>query len=407
MRIRKGAGGVAVTMLMMCAGWAGAEDLSLTPKYMDDAPARKPLMGLLDRAGLANSLDAANINIFGFVEGSYTYNFNDPAGEINVGRVFDFENDKVLLNQLDLTVERTVDVTKGKWDLGGRMEWIYGADAGLIHSNGLFDWYDGSRSPENQFDLNQAYLDLAIPVGNGLRLRGGKFVTLMGQETINPTTNALYSHSYLFGFAIPFTHTGVMGTYALNDNWTVEGGFFRGWEQSAEDNNDSLSFHAKVAYTSTDKTWGAILQAVTGPERADSNSDYRTVIDAILTLTPDPNGPWTFAVNGDYGWEASVPGIGDSQWYGVAGYAGYKVNSMFTVNGRGEWFNDEDGARGLGTTVYEATLGLAITPFPNDALGSNLKIRPEIRYDYAQDDLFNGGADRDQVTVGIDAYFTY
>ena len=61
--------------------------------------------------------------------------------------------------------------------------------------------------------------------------RLGKFVTLLGQEAINPTGNALYSHSYLFGFAIPFTQTGVLVTYALNDKFTIDAGITRGWNQ--------------------------------------------------------------------------------------------------------------------------------------------------------------------------------
>ena len=56
-------------------------------------------------------------------------------------------------------------------------------------------------------------------------------MTLLGQEVINPTGNALYSHSYLFGDAIPFTQTGVLVSYTLTDAITVEGGVTRGWNQ--------------------------------------------------------------------------------------------------------------------------------------------------------------------------------
>jgi hypothetical protein len=118
--------------------------------------ARRPLMGLLDKAGVAGPLDDAGINIFGHVEASTSYNMQ--GGGTNTGRVFDVDTEQLDLNQLDLTFERTVDVTQKKFDVGGRVEWIYGEDAGFIHSNGLFDYYAGPRSPETQFDLNQAYL---------------------------------------------------------------------------------------------------------------------------------------------------------------------------------------------------------------------------------------------------------
>ena len=374
------------------------------PDAVEPPPPRRPLMSLLDEAGVGQSLDDARIDIFGHVEGSYTYNFNDPAGDINIGRVFDFEHDELTLNQIDLTIERTVDAAKKKWDVGGRIEWIYGGDAGLIHSNGLFDWYDGPRDPENQFDLNQAYVDVTVPVGNGLRLRAGKFVTLLGYEVINPTGNALYSHSYLFGFAIPFTHTGVLATYSLNDKITLNGGITRGWEQSLEDNNDAIDFLGGVNWAINDK-FTLFFSDSFGPQQADDNNNLRNVFDFCLYYTATEQ--LSLGLNGVYGFEQDVPGIGDADWFGTALYAHLKLNKRYTVNARLEWFNDDDGSRGFGMSVYEATLGLAIVPFPDHALGSNLKIRPEIRYDYAEDDLFDGGTEQGQFTAAIDAIVTF
>jgi len=41
-----------------------------------------------------------------------------------------------------------------------------------------------------------------------LTIIGGKFVTLAGAEVINSTLDTNYSRSILFGYAIPFSHTG-------------------------------------------------------------------------------------------------------------------------------------------------------------------------------------------------------
>src|SRR5689334_18217930 len=132
-------------------------------------PTRRPLMWALDQVGAGQELDKYNINIYGHVEAGYTWNFSNPSGvagigpHVNPGRVFDIEHDEFDLNQVDLTIERTVTNDGKKFDIGGRVEWIYGGDAGFIHSDGLFDYYDSPRSPENQFDLNQAYVDVALP----------------------------------------------------------------------------------------------------------------------------------------------------------------------------------------------------------------------------------------------------
>ena len=403
-----------------------ASDLSLRPVYLDDATpaARMPLMALLDHAGLAKGLDEAKINIGGGIAGSYTYSFSNPPGDFITGRVFDVENDGILLNQIELFVERTVDdaITKKQFDIGGRMEWRFGGDSRFIHSNGLFDYQGFHEGPQNQFDLTQAYVDVAIPVGNGLKVRVGKFITPIGYEVIEPWGNPLYSHSYLFGYAIPFTHTGVMGYYTINDSWSVSGGITRGWDQSLEDNNSAIDFLGTVTYkfgkdSDPFSAMGGKESALTvalseGPQEPGDSGNYRTLIDLILTTKVGDN--LTLALNADYAYEPNsiaTANRDNAQWFGAAAYAAYTISPMFTVNCRAEYFNDDDGARLTGAVggagVFEATLGLAVTPFPNDAYGKNLVVRPEIRYDYASKNFFDAGTDRYQFTAAIDAYYKF
>jgi len=347
------------------------------------------------------------------VQGSYTYAGSSPPGNFITGRVFDVDADELILNQIDLSIEKTVDSAAAAKDnrfiLGGKVEAIYGNDARFIHANGL-NFYGSSvpqLSPENQADLVQAYVDFGVPLGNGLLIRAGKMVTHMGYETINPTTNPFFSHSFLFGFAIPFTHTGVMAFYNVNDKVTVMGGFSRGWDQALTDNNGSLDYLGQVKWVITDK-WTGYLNVVSGPEQDNNNDDWRTVIDGILTWTP--NDHWSFTANGDFGWEggAVAPAGSDfATWYGVAAYAGYKVNDYLTFNLRGEWFNDKDGARGLGDIVYEGTVGAQIHPFPTSDIGQNLVLRPEFRWDYSESGIWDGGTDHNQWTAAIDAIFQF
>ncbi|HMB95315.1 MAG TPA: outer membrane beta-barrel protein, partial [Tepidisphaeraceae bacterium] len=273
------------------ASWAAASDsiqapsaLSLTPSiYADDAtPPPKPLMALLDKAGIGKALGDWNITIGGFIEGGWTYNFSQPGDQTNVGRVFDFEDQDPTLDQVDLFIDRSVDASKGKFDVGFHIEWIYGGDARLIHSNGMMDNVGVGNGPDEQFDPVQAYATFAIPVGSGLTVTAGKFVTLLGYEYINPTQNPLYSHSYLFGFAIPFTNTGVIAKYNITDKISVTAGFTRGWEQSLKDNNGSIDGIGEVTWQATDKL-GLILNVISGPEEPNDSSHYRTVVDGTAT----------------------------------------------------------------------------------------------------------------------------
>jgi hypothetical protein len=390
------------------------------PVYLQETEkGRKPLMSVLDRTGGAAMMDDIGLDISGHVEAGYTYSFQQPPGDVLTGRVFDVQHDELLLNQAAIVLQRTLAPTddavlgyKDKFNVGFKVDVMYGYDARFIHSNGLLDHYNDDTSRNEEWDITQAYLEFGVPVGNGLLVTAGKFVTPIGFETINPTTNPLYSHSFLFGFAIPFTHTGITAKYHFDENFYVMGGVHRGWEQSLEDNNDdAVSLLASVGYLYEPGILGSqpvnlTLSATAGPEQTDFQGNWRTLIDLIASTKLADQ--LTVALNADYAIEDDAAiGGGQGQWYGVAAYAKYDVSDMFAINARGEWFNDKDGARGLGTNVYEATLGLAIKPFHDNELGSNLVFRPEIRYDYAQEAIFDGGSQHDQFTVGADVIFAF
>jgi hypothetical protein len=333
--------------------------------------------------------------------------------------VFDFEHEDPTLNQIAIVVERTVDdALKAKqWDVGARVEWIWGGDSRVIHSLGLFDYNGVGDGPDNQFDLTQAYVDIAVPIGNGLRVRAGKFVTTAGAEVIDPTGNALYSHSYLFGYAIPFTHTGVLGTYQVNDAWTVTAGITRGWDTSLKDNNGTVDFLGAATWTIDPKNSLAIT-VITGPDQPGDNDNWRSLIDATWSYAAADN--MKFTVNGDYAFERNSVATAtrrDVQWFGVAGYVSVGLdraldkNPMFTLNARVEYFNDHDGVRLTGAVggaeVYEATLGVAIKPWNDNKYGQYLTIRPEVRYDYANKGFFDAGTEHYQVTAAVDAVYSF
>jgi len=83
--------------------------------------------------------------IGGYVEGSVTYNFRDT--KVNPGRVFDFENEDPTLNQLVVYIDKAIDFKKKEFQLGGHVEMMWGADARLIHANGIFDHYGVGNGP--------------------------------------------------------------------------------------------------------------------------------------------------------------------------------------------------------------------------------------------------------------------
>ena len=446
---RKGAATLAACVALACTGIVRAESgaasgdgVVLRPTYFQDAttapsteptttPAAtppKPLMAGLDAIGIGKSLEQANITVGGYFDGGYTVSANGDSRHIPLaGRVFDTKNNTFVLDQADLYIDRPVDYGKAATnhtiDIGGHIEIDYGWDTGLFHSSGLFDnpatlgvtrgQYRSRTSPENQFDLLQAYVDFGLPVGQGLRIRIGKEVTPIGYEVINPSQNPFYSHTYLFGYAIPFTQTGIIGEYKFSDDLLFDGGITRGWNQTSKDNNGDPDFLATLTWTpqQTDelKKWKFIANLSEGPQGTHDVSDWWTLIDTQAIYTA--NATWTFAINADYGDAPHAPGVlGAAQWYGIAGYADWTLNKYLTPNFRVEYYGDSKGfTLGTGTreSLYETTVNVAIKPLPDDAIGSNLVIRPEVRYDYSEKNYFKSGTHHSQFTFGLDAYFTF
>ncbi len=55
----------------------------------------------------------------------------------------------------------------------------------------------------------------------GMDLKIGQYPTPLGYETIDPSTNPFYSHSYIFNFGLPFKHTRAMAVTHVNDTLDI------------------------------------------------------------------------------------------------------------------------------------------------------------------------------------------
>jgi hypothetical protein len=388
-------------------------------------PATAPTLGLLMTAlgegGIAEPLKKARINIYGYAEGGYFHDFSAPGspGPTYIG-YNNFKN-TVVLDKISLNIERTVDPTKKAFDVGFHGEVIFGADAALIHSNGMMDTQTGRY----QWDFLQAYVDVILP-GLPVRLRVGKWIELAGFEHFSANiygafgdpARALYSYSYQFLFAEPGTQTGALATVVLSPRWTFDAGFTRGWNQSTRDANNSLDFLGRVAFAASDKT-SVILVMTEGPEfppgvgkslPPGDNSDWWTALD--LVMTHKVTGKLSLGLGFDYVDAPHIPGLpgGAKSWGGAVGYVSYAIDPRFTLNTRLEWYKDAANGFSTGATVsanyYEATVGVALKPFPEDHILSHFLFRPEVRYDHSDRPVFDGGR-QNQMTFSVDALFTF
>ena len=309
-------------------------------------------------------------------------------------RVFDVERSGGALRQFAGTI-----AYQPKEGLGGLVNLIVGKDANIIapykttpqtgklcnpvtHVDAL-----GNHCKNDNFDVTQAFLQYAI---GAWTLIGGKYVTLAGAEVINTPTNTNFSRSILFGYAIPFSHTGLRATYALSDTLSLMGGINQGWDD-IQNNNSGQTGEVGVAWSpSKIVTLGA--QGYFGKERAAGLTKnelppafrlegQRNLFDTVLTINATEK--LTFILNYDNASQANTQnvtpgGATKAKWSGLAGYANYQFNDQWRLSFRAEHFNDKQGYRtGVVQKWNEGTLTLAWLPI------KPIDLRAEVRRDHS------------------------
>ena len=371
----------------------------------------------LEMIGIGKPMEDLGFNIHGYVDGGYLYDFTVPK-DITPAKTAPGDDilfagpykNSLSLDQVDLTIERDmVNLSKGSWDAGFKIEGIYGRDAFFTHSNGILDNSNkngGLTGPDDQLDLLQAYVALGIPVGTGLSVEAGKFVSLLGFESVDPTQNSFYTHSYEFSYGKPYTQTGVLMKYTFSDPstdnvLTVTGSVTRGWNQSIYDNNGDPDAVFQIHDVSGSLDW--TLNMLVGPEGV---LPYGPSDDSHLWVVPEGIVNWKvsdqFTISGD--------STQLTQWFSGAFYLKYQIDPHVAINSRFEYYHDGKGVTtGVGgndINYTEATVGVAVTPLPNNPIFQSLTIRPEVRYDYADEAVFDF-ANFGQLTASMDIYWKF
>jgi len=179
----------------------------------------------------------SGIKISGYVDTSYTVNLSDrdSSGPIaggavgqNTGRVFDSQFDSFNLNAVVLTIQKDKD--SSKFPAGFRVDTIYGEDARAIRG-GTSAGGGLATANDSEFGVIQGYITLGVPVGNGIDVKFGKMVTLLGYEVVQSPANWQFSRSDAFRLS-PVTQTGATFGYNWNDYVTTTVGVINGWDQA-------------------------------------------------------------------------------------------------------------------------------------------------------------------------------
>jgi putative OmpL-like beta-barrel porin-2 len=165
--------------------------------------------------------------LFAYIENSFTANLSGSGrGGVNELRFYDY-HEGYTFNVAEFSLKKD---PSEKYPFGYGLVVTAGIDSQKNHSFGIFRDEEDAFPFRNteKFDLQEAYLSGTVPVGSGLTLKAGKFVTLLGYEVIESPNNLNFSRGYLFELAVPLTHTGGLASYTFTDWFNVTAGVVLG-----------------------------------------------------------------------------------------------------------------------------------------------------------------------------------
>jgi hypothetical protein len=339
------------------------------------------------RADSTNAVMTAlsSTTLSGFVDTSMVWNLGthneaDPAP----GFAGSGGHDGFNLDVVDLNLQKSADATDG-WGAGYDVEIWAGPGA-----NSLATQASGSSS---DFAIKNAYVELKTPIGNGIDWKIGVWDTIIGYEVADSPNDPNFTRSYGFGVE-PTTHTGVQGTYVINDMISVTAGVANTFgptingRANPPEAESYKAYMGDVSFTAP-KDWGWVAGSTLYAcviNGFDANVfGNQTSFYAGSTM----NTPWTALKVGasyDYvsvGKQADV-GVDTAEYvYVLGGYASYQVTEKLSLNARGEYGSGtvssvlEPEASFLPSTkVIEGTLTVQYD------LWKNVLSRVELRWDH-------------------------
>jgi hypothetical protein len=376
-----------------------------------------------------------------------------PATGLNWGQLFTDHANQVQLNQLLLTANKPLDPKNSDYQWGFKVQFMYGSDARYTQFLGELNNVDPNQ--RNQLDVVEANVLAHLPwiTSGGIDLKVGQYPTPLGYETIDPSTNPFYTHSYIFQFGLPFKHTGALATTHVNEVLDIYSGIDTGTNTTMGplgDDNGAIGGIGGFNLTFLGGNLTILALTHFGPEDAtralspigyNANGYWRFYNDAVVTWKATDT--WTFVTEANW----VRDGFGNTfnpgkavNGFGAAQYASYALNDNWALNGRAEIWRDDNNffvasfpgnsnfvqfQQGLstpfvhfapgGSSTYSG-LSLGVTWKPDvPAPVTGLLIRPEVRWDHAftnnnpynNNPPYNSKGTANSFTFGADAVLTF
>jgi hypothetical protein len=239
------------------------------------------------------------IHLSAQLESGFMGNPSGPADGLNFGQLFTDHANQFQLNQVLLTAQKPLDPKNPDYQWGFKVQFMYGSDARYTQFLGELNRVNPNA--RYQFDVVDANVQAHLPwlTEGGIDLKAGQYPTPLGCETIDPSTNPFYSHSYIFQFGLPFNHTGALTTTHISSLLDVYAGADTGSNTTfgpLDENNGAIAGIAGFGFNMMDGNLTVLALTHFGPEQATR---------LLSPLGVNANGVWRYFNDVMVTWKAS------------------------------------------------------------------------------------------------------
>jgi hypothetical protein len=375
------------------------------------------------------------IKLSGYVDAGYSYNFTGAANGTSdvTGR---FGSDTAAKGDFNLyavkiALEKAL-TSENKAQAGFRTDVMIGEDANYLINRTTDYNLANQQQNSNALFLEQAYVSIRAPVGNGWDFKVGKFVSILGYEVIERPANMNVTYGLLWQ-QMPLYYTGVLSSYKFDDYLDAKLGVVNG---SQTDNNTSTSFGGdgcavlaalNVTAPGGNANWSNNFQYSSNNDSNTSNSFYGDSSTSTAVEENSSGTGYTFIYNSWGNWapkfandkllfafnallgtsstNTGSPSQPGTTWFGAGAYAKYQFNDWFSLCSRGEYLGGNNPEKIYNTTqpntdtlsLWEYTLTAGFNVI------DNLLIRAEYRLDWGNSSVNNfntGSAGLDSTSSG-------
>jgi len=381
------------------------------------------------------------IKLSGYVDAGYSYNFTgstSQGSQVNSRYLGDStQKGDFNLYAVKIALEKAM-TSENKAQAGFRADVMIGEDAQYLINRGQpynaggggANVNSNTQANSNALFLEQAYIDIRAPVGNGWDFKVGKFVTILGYEVIERPANMNITYGQLWQNAFPLTYIGVLSSYRFDEYLDAKLGVVNGSNSdnntTVNGNSDGVALLAALNVTAPggNANWSNNFQYSTALENNTSYqnsgqptssapvnnfgapaSGYAVVYNSWGNWAPKfANDKLLLAFDsalGNASWSSNQNITVNTTWYGAAVYAKYQFNDWFSLASRADYLGSNNAGKfGTQGSISTSTSANNQPTFVNDGghvtgnnywsytitsafnLIDNLLIRAEYRLDW-------------------------